>query len=101
MRIPAPAALMAALVVATCGCGGQEDAGARLIPGGADPSETRVIDEWSATLRRGDIEGAARFFAIPSVAQNGPILVRIDGLGDARRFNASLPCGAILTRAEP
>jgi hypothetical protein len=35
------------------------------------------------------------------VAENGPILVEIEDLEDARAFNASLPCGAELTSAEP
>ena len=43
---------------------------------------------------------AAGYFAIPSVAENGPILVHIHSLDDARGFNESLPCGARLIRAE-
>ena len=58
-----------------------------------------MIDEWARTLKEGDVAGAASFFAIPSVAENGPILVRIRDRGDALRFNASLPCGAELTNA--
>lgn len=71
----------------------------RTIPGNAAAGSARVIDEWSRTLRRGDVDGAAGYFAIPSVAENGPSLVQIDKLADARLFNASLPCGATLTRA--
>ncbi len=71
----------------------------RTIPGNAAAGSARVIDEWSRTLRRGDIDGAAGYFAIPSVAENGPQLVRIANRGDARLFNASLPCGARLIRA--
>jgi hypothetical protein len=52
------------------------------------------------TLAAGDVEGAAGFFAIPSVAENGGIVVEIESRGDARLFNASLPCGAELTRAD-
>ena len=39
-----------------------------------------------------------RYFAIPSVAQNGPT-VRIHDLADAKLFNSSLPCGASLVEA--
>ena len=59
-----------------------------------------MIDDWSRTLRRGDVEGAAGYFAIPSVAENGPGLIRIADRGDARLFNESLPCGAGLIRAD-
>ena len=68
------------------------------IPGGADPEAAAVIERWSATLSRGDVTGAARLFALPSVAQNGPTF-RIRDAADARLFNASLPCGARLTEA--
>ena len=59
-----------------------------------------MIDAWVTALRRGDVDAAARYFAIPSVAENGPLLVQIENLDDARRFNESLPCGARLVRAE-
>ena len=70
------------------------------IPGGADAAEAQVIDEWSRALATGDVDGAAEFFAIPSVAENGPTLIEIESQADARRFNSSLPCGAELVRAE-
>jgi hypothetical protein len=34
------------------------------------------------------------------VAENGPLLINIRNLDDARRFNESLPCGARLVHAE-
>lgn len=71
----------------------------RSIPGGADPEEAAVIDEWAMTLAAGDVEGAAEFFAIPSVAENGGVVFEIESPDDARLFNASLPCGAELTSA--
>jgi hypothetical protein len=92
--------LLCVLVLGACADGdGSDDEG--VIPGGADPAEARVIDEWARTLREGDVDGAARYFAIPSVAENGPTLIRIRDLDDARLFNATLPCGAELVRAEP
>jgi hypothetical protein len=86
-------------VAALAACGGTE-VQTSSIPGGADLDDVVVIDEWSRTLRAGDVEGAAAFFAIPSVAQNGPT-VQIDDPADAEAFNASLPCGAILVEAVP
>ena len=59
-----------------------------------------MIDAWATTLRRGDIEGAARYFAIPAVAENPPLLLHIRSFDDARRFNRQLPCGARLVHAE-
>ena len=69
------------------------------VAGDADPADVRVIDGWVTTLRHGDVDAAAGYFAIPSVAENG-VLIHIRSLHDARRFNQSLPCGARLIRAE-
>ena len=69
------------------------------IAGNADPADVRVIDGWVTTLRHGDVDAAARYFAIPSVAENG-VLIHIRSLNDARHFNESLPCGARLIGAE-
>lgn len=91
-------ALLLALCLSACG-GGDDDDDAPEIPGGADPAEVQVIDEWAKALASGDVDAAAAFFAIPSVAENGPILVEIEDEGDARLFNASLPCGAELIEA--
>lgn len=106
--------LLVALVLALAtpvGCGdgeGSETGDARdggsaareEIAGDADPAAVEVISSWSDALRRGDIDAAAALFAIPSVAENGPILVRIDSEEKARLFNESLPCGARVIRAE-
>jgi hypothetical protein len=70
------------------------------VAGDANPEDVQVIDGWSTALRQGDVDGAADYFAIPSVAENGPILARIRSTEDAVRFNASLPCGARLVHAE-
>jgi hypothetical protein len=80
-------------------CGGDDSDSEPEIPGDADPADVRVIDEWVSTLAEGDVEGAARLFAIPSVAENG-INLQIKNFDDAVRFNASLPCGAELISAE-
>jgi hypothetical protein len=102
-----------ALAIAGCGDGGEgasssDRAGATTggqdavpeIAGDADPGDVRVIDGWVTTLRRGDVDAAARYFAIPSVAENPPLLFHIRSFDDARRFNRLLPCGARLIRAE-
>jgi hypothetical protein len=82
--------------IALVGCGGGDES--TEVPGGADPAAVAVIDDWARTLNEGDVDGAAEFFAIPSIAVNG-LTLRIDDVADARRFNASLPCGAILEEA--
>ena len=87
--------------LAGCGGGdGSESGGEPKVAGDADPGDVRVIDAWVTALRRGDVDAAARYFAIPSVAENGPLLRPDRDLDDARRFNESLPCGARLVRAE-
>jgi hypothetical protein len=98
--MPLRSLFLVALAAATlAACGGSEDDRAE-IPGGADPGDVTVIDDWARTLNEGDVEGAAEFFALPSIAQNGPTL-RIESIEDARLFNSSLPCGAILVEAVP
>jgi hypothetical protein len=99
-RTLAAAALLASLALAA-GCGGgtsTEDA--PKVSGDADPADVRVIDAWVTALRHGDVEAAARHFAIPSVAENGGVILHINTRDDAVRFNESLPCGAVLVRAE-
>jgi hypothetical protein len=76
------------------------DRGSPTVPGDANAEDVRVIVAWSEALNKGDIEKAAGYFAIPSVAENGPALLRIRNQGQARLFNASLPCGADVIRAE-
>jgi limonene-1,2-epoxide hydrolase len=93
---------LTAAVLALGGCGGSSStsSGTSTTAGNADPAAVQVIDGWVTALRHGDVDAAARFFAIPSVAQNGPVLLHIKSLDDARRFNETLPCGARLIRAE-
>ena len=90
-----------AIALVGCGGGGSSSGGsAEGIAGDAHPADVRVIDGWVTALRRGDVDAAARYFAIPSVAENGPLLLHIDSIDEARRFNESLPCGARLVRAQ-
>jgi hypothetical protein len=95
------AALLALVPLALAGCGGTTSpATTHHVAGNADPADVHVIDAWVTALRHGDVDTAAGYFAIPSVAENGPVLLHIRSLDDARRFNESLPCGARLIRAE-
>jgi hypothetical protein len=57
-----------------------------------------VIRRWSDTLRRGDVPGAARLFAVPATVANGTPPERLRNVGEVRAFNESLPCGARLLR---
>ncbi len=109
VRISCPMRLLVSIaavltVLSISACGDDEtaptDGGDRIeIVGDADPAEVEVIDEWATTLAEGDVDGAAAYFAIPSTAQNGPEIL-IENAADARAFNAALPCGAELVRAE-
>lgn len=76
------------------GCGEDDSSTSTAAADEADQSDVEVIEGWSATLSEGDVEGAAEYFAIPSIAQNGTLLVRIESREDAIEFNESLPCGA-------
>ena len=88
------------VVPVLAGCGGEDEttaSGPEI--GAADPGDVEVIDGWSSTLAEGDVEGAAGYFAIPSTAENGPLLTSIESRADAIAFNRSLPCGAELVSA--
>ena len=70
------------------------------------PAAVAVIRGWSDALRRGDVNGAARYFAIPSVMINGTdaggsaLVIPIGTSAEAIQANASLPCGARLLSAD-
>ena len=66
----------------------------------ADSADLEVIEGWSSALSEGDVEAAAAYFATPSTAENGLVVVEIESLEDAVTFNESLPCGAEVTGAE-
>ena len=94
--------LLLLLYVVVSSPDGDGDGGspAAAVPGGADPESVAVIEAWSKALDAGDNEGAASLFALPSITQNGTAAA-IRTTDDAERFNASLPCGAVLTEAVP
>ena len=70
--------------------------------GRPDPAAVAVIQAWSQALRSGDVRGAARYFAMPSLLINGPgqdgepFVTAIRSFSQAVSANASLPCGAKL-----
>ncbi len=72
----------------------------------ASSADVSVIKGWSDALRRGDVTGAARFFALPSVLINGvdangnAAVLEIRTLNQAIAANESLPCGAKLLSAD-
>jgi hypothetical protein len=103
LRLTLPLVLIA-LSLAACDSGDDSEAepadSQADVPGNADPADVQVIADWADTLRSGDVEGAAEFFAIPSVAENGGIVLEIERREQAELFNASLPCGARLIHAQ-
>ena len=65
----------------------------------AAAGDVAVIRGWTDALRRGHIEAASRYFAIPSVVSNGTPPIRLTSRSDVRFFNRTLPCGAKLKEA--
>jgi hypothetical protein len=86
--------LSIAIAMSGCGSGSQHHGAAQH----AERDAPAVIRAWADTLRRGDIRGAARFFALPSIVSNGTPPFELHTQADARLFNASLPCGARLVK---
>jgi SnoaL-like protein len=89
-----PALLLAALALSACGT---EKAVDKESPA-REPSAAGVIRAWADALRGGDVERAARFFALPSVVSNGTPPITLRSRAAVRLFNDSLPCGAVLER---
>jgi hypothetical protein len=100
-KLPAVAALFGAIALLGCGGGGggDDDSGDSGVPGGADPASAKVIGDWATALREGDIDHAADFFRVPTVAQNGTPPLDLDSRTKIVVFNESLPCGAKLVAA--
>jgi hypothetical protein len=98
-----------ALVAGGCGSGGllmrATARTSRRSVVGADPGAVSVIKAWSDALRRGDVRGAANYFALPSELVNGigangrPELFVIRTRAEAEAVNETLPCGARLISA--
>jgi|SRR4051812_33138620 hypothetical protein len=101
------AALLAgvsALALAACGSQRPNTTGTSAVPAApaaqqrapAPAAATQVIRAWSDTLRRGDVDGAARYFALPSIVQIQPGAPpeRLTRRIEAVAFQTILPCGA-------
>ncbi len=85
-----------AAVLALSACGGGDESPITLEGTTEGPAaDVEVIRGWSEALTGSDIDAAAGYFALPSVAENG-VTVKIETTDDARLFNKSLPCGAEL-----
>jgi hypothetical protein len=97
------AALAAALITASLlACGEKQELDLTDPSNGLaeDPhAALEVIGHWTNRLGRGDTDGAADLFAIPSVAINGDVPLHLLSHDDALAFNRSLPCGAKLVKA--
>jgi hypothetical protein len=100
-------------VIALAGCGGNDGppkfsgttttfspAPAPQIQAGVDKAAVRVVRNWADTLRRGKVEAAARFFAVPSLIANGGPPAKVTTRAGIVDFNRGLPCGARLVRAD-
>jgi hypothetical protein len=99
---PAAVAILAAATFLTVSCGGAgggEDSSEPSLPPGHEG--VIVIEGWVGALAKGDVEGAAGYFALPSVVENGTAPLTLRSRADAVAFNESLPCGAKLVRARP
>ena len=96
---------------ALAGCGGGKDkapatpAAAPAVPApvvapGVSRDAANIVRRWADTLRRGDVEAAAKFFAVPSFVANGGPPAHLTTHAAILDFNRSLPCGARLLRAD-
>jgi hypothetical protein len=117
MRLRPLAALLAAIALLTAGCFGGDDEEPRTA---ATPSATaeaeesavpspsatpeagaeEVIRAWADTLRRGDVEGAAEYFAVPATVSNGTPALKLETRAEVEFFNRTLPCGAQVIETE-
>jgi hypothetical protein len=62
--------------------------------GPASTEARRVINAWLRALRHGDVERAARYFALPSKFQNSTPVLTVNTVKERIAVNLSLPCGA-------
>ena len=98
-RQAAPLLAFALLFVSACGGGGGSSSDESGLPPGH--AGVKVIEGWVNTLRRGDVDRAAGYFALPSVVENGTAPVVLHTRAETIAFNQALPCGARLLRAQP
>lgn len=61
----------------------------------ADPGKVAVVRHWAAALRAGNLKGAAGYFHLPSLFDNGVSeRLRIQTRAQAELVNSTLSCGA-------
>jgi hypothetical protein len=85
---------------------GTDDIVVREIEGSEKPrrgkpthAEVSVIRGWADALRAGNVDRAARFFAVPTIVLDGTNPQRtLPNMRAVRNFNRGLPCGAKLVR---
>lgn len=87
--------LLPLLILFVAGCGGGDGERKRAASG------EKVVRAWSDAMRRGDIEGASRLFAVPATVANGTPETALRSAAAVRAFNESLPCGSTVTAVVP
>jgi hypothetical protein len=92
---PLALAILLAAAALLGSCGDEES------PPQQEHKELGVIKGWVDTLADGDVDGAADYFAVPSVVQNATPPLTLRSRADVVAFNRSLPCGAKLVKARP
>jgi hypothetical protein len=96
--------LLIGALFAIAGCGGDSahttDGTTAATPPPRLSSDARVVRSWAETLRKGDVRGAAGYFTVPSIAQNGTPPLKLRTPDAVLAFNAALPCGAVLIRTQ-
>jgi hypothetical protein len=106
-RLAPALALALTVALGAAGCGGSDDKPPPAKPPPAKPhlgahaaraADVRVIRGWVDTLRAGDEAAAARYFAVPTLVENGTPLIRLRTHAQVVLFNRALPCGAKLER---
>jgi hypothetical protein len=58
-----------------------------------------LIAGWATALRKGNVERAARYFALPAIVEQSDT-IQLATRDDARAFNEGLPCGARLLEVQ-
>ncbi len=66
--------------------------------GPVEGESRRVINAWLRALRRGDVKGAAHYFALPSKFQNVTPVLTVNTEQERIAVNVSLSCGAVATK---
>ena len=95
--------VLAAAALGAGGClgGGGDDRAAVPEPAATPEADAeQVIRAWADTLRRGDVAGAAEYFAVPSTVSNGTPPLKLRTRAEVEFFNRTLPCGAVVIATE-